>query len=158
MTPIVKFYVKSNQFILSLIFCLCLFIFFSCSSEKKALQKATGSPTLITYSKERTRGMKKPLYSIELLETNAVKYKGIANVPIIGERIIPISKKKHNQIVEQFKAANFTNFNQVYKGKMRDLPLTSITFQQHKITYQESVCPAPIEKLAKLMEDLMPVN
>lgn len=158
MTPIVKFCFQSNQFFLSLSFCLLLSIFFSCSSEKKVLQKADDSPTLITYSKERTRGQRKPLYSIELLAINAVKYKGIANVPIIGERIIPISKKEHHQILQQFKAANFTTFDQVYKGKMRDLPLSSITFQQHKITYQESVCPAPIEKLARLMEGFMPTK
>ena len=38
---------------------------------------------------------------------------------------------------------------------MRDLPLTSISYKGHKVSYQEGACPDKLAKLAALMEDLV---
>ncbi len=147
---------RSNQLILNTNLLLIVFSFFSCASQQKKLPQITDAPALITYQKERTRGLRNPLFTVELLESEAVRYIGIANVPVIGEKIITIDHTSYNAILAQFEAANFTSFKTVYKGKMRDLPLTSITFKEHTVTYQEGVCPKELRQLAKLMEKFIP--
>lgn len=143
-----------------LVFSLFLFAqsFFSCATQQKSLSKMVDSSVLITYSKERTRGLRNPLYTIEILEGKVAKYTGIANVPVIGERIIALDKKQYTTILQKVEAANFTALETVYKGKMRDLPLTSITFKAHKVTYQQAVCPDKLNPLVKMIEDLVPTT
>lgn len=141
---------------------LFLIIFFaftqglsSCQTQQKQLQKAALATSLITYTKERGRGMKKPVYTIEVLSSKAIKYTGVANVPVIGERIIDLDAKAYDTLLTSFKASDFKQFEPVYKGKMRDLPLTAITFEEHKVTFQEEVCPEKLEKLARQIENLV---
>lgn len=152
----IQFFSKSSHFILGFSLLLMAQSFFSCANRQKNLQKPTNSPVVITYEKERTRGLKNSLFKMELLENQTVKYTGLANVPVIGERNITINHTTYTAILEQFQNTNFTTFETVYKGRLRDLPLTSITFKAHKVTYQEEACPKQLNKLAKLIEDLIP--
>ena len=149
---------KSSHFFL--VFSLFLFAqsFFSCATKPKNISKMADSPVLVTYSKERTRGLRNPLYTIEILEGKVAKYTGIANVPVIGERIIALDKKQYTAILQKIEAADFAALETVYKGKMRDLPLTTITFKAHKVTYQQAVCPEKLSQLAKMIESLVPTK
>jgi len=132
--------------------------FFSCSTNQKKLQKSTNPKVIVLYEKERTRGLRNPLFKMELLENQTLKYTGLANVPVIGERKITIDHTIYKIILDQFQGADFTAFDTTYKGRMRDLPLTSISFKGHKVTYQKEACPSPLNKLATLMENLIPAE
>ena len=136
----------------------------NCTSKQQVIQKAnstnilkeaTPANTLITYSKVRGRGNRRPLYTIEILDSKKVKYTGIANVPNIGEEIKALSEKKYKKIVQQFEAADFKAFKESYKTKMRDLPLSRIAFEGHTITYQEAACPSELRILTDLIEGLV---
>lgn len=131
----------------------------SCTSKQKAnsttmLKEVKSANTLITYAKVRGRGMTKPLYTIEVLDSKEVKFTGIANVPKIGEQIRAISEKKYTKIVNQFKAAEFKAFQESYKSRIRDLPLSRITYEGHTVTYQEAACPSELRVLTDLLEEL----
>ena len=54
--------------------------------------------------------------------------------------------------------AQFKDFEEVYKTKMRDLPLTRISFDEHTVTYQETARPASLKKLTDLVEGLVVVE
>ena len=154
----IQFFSKASPFILSLSFFFMAQIFFSCANHQEKLQKLTNPQVIVTYEKERTRGLRNPLFKMELLENQTVKYTGLANVPVIGERTITINHTTYTAILEQFQSTNFIAFDTVYKGRLRDLPLTSITFKAHKVTYQEEACPNQLNKLAKLIEHLIPLT
>ena len=130
-------------------------VFTSCSSKQKTLQQSANATTVITYKKERSRGNKLPLYTIEVLDNKTVRYTGTANVPFIGERIIELNRAEYKAILEQFQSSDFKSFESTYKGNKRDLPLTSITFEGHKITYQEVACPTALQALASAVEEVV---
>ena len=151
---------SSSKFKLNLpLFLITLFVFIqglsSCQTQQKKLQKAGLASTLITYTKERGRGMKKPVYTFEIMSSKVMKYTGVANVSVIGERIIDLDAKAYDALLANFVASDFKEFESVYKGRMRDLPLTSITFEEHKVTFQEEACPDKLEKLAQQIESLI---
>ncbi len=133
-------------------------VFFSCVAKPKNVAKMADGPVVITYSKERTRGLRNPLFTIEIMEEKVAKYTGIANVSVIGERIITLDQKTYHAILQKFETANFTTLEPVYKGKMRDLPLTSVTYNKHKVTYQQAVCPKQLRELAEMIENLVPAK
>ena len=149
---------KSSHFFLVLSLFLFAQSFFSCAAKSKNIAKMANGSVLITYSKERTRGLRNPLYTIEILEGKVAKYTGIANVSVIGERLIELDKKQYNAILQKIEAADFSTLETVYKGRMRDLPLTSITYKAHKVTYQQAVCPDKLSTLAEIIEDLVPTK
>ena len=134
---------------------LPLLISTNCSSKQKPMQDAATATSLITYKKERSRGNRLPLYTIEILDNGMARYTGTANVPFIGERLIELDKKEYQAIVDQFKAASFSDFETSYKGKLRDIPLTSITYGGHKVTYQEMACPKNLRQLVALVEGVV---
>jgi len=141
-----------------LIITLLVLGLFSCTSKQQVIKEAKltkPASTLITYSKVRGRGMTKPLYTIEVLDSKEVKYTGIANVPKIGAQVTPIKGKEYAAILKQFQAADFKAFKESYKTKMRDLPLSRIAFEGHTITYQEEACPSELRILTDLIEGLI---
>ena len=128
---------------------------YNCTSKQQAIKEAEPAKTLITYSKVRGRGMTKPLYTIEVLDSKEVKYTGIANVPKIGEHLSPLSKKEYTAILKQFESSNFNTFKESYKTRIRDLPLSRIAYEGHTITYQEAACPSELRVLTDLIEGLV---
>ena len=128
---------------------------YNCTSKQQVIKEAKPASTLITYSKVRGRGMTKPLYTIEVLDSKEVKYTGIANVPEIGEQISSIKAKEYAAILDQFQSADFQSFEESYKTRMRDLPLSRIAFEGHTVTYQEAACPSELRVLTDLIEGLI---
>ncbi len=138
--------------ILIFLFLTGFLLFTGCSSKQKSLKKTETATAVIIYTKERSRGNRLPLYTIEVLDNKTVRYTGIANVPSIGERLIELKKADYQSLLQSFQAAKFNEFDTVYKGKKRDLPLTSITYNNHKVTYQEVACPKSLQALVSRIE------
>jgi len=132
-----------------------LIITTNCSSKQKPMQDVATATSLITYEKERSRGNRLPLYTIEILDNGMARYTGIANVSFIGERLIELDKQEYKDIVDRFESGSFSDFETSYKGKLRDIPLTSITYGGHKITYQEVACPKNLQQLVALVEGVV---
>ena len=62
----------------------------SCTSKKEVLEQTADAAVVITYIKVRGRGTKRPIYTLEILDSKMIRYTGQLNVPVIGEQLIPI--------------------------------------------------------------------
>ena len=149
---------EPSNLIAAFLFLFVIQGFFSCASKFQNLVKATNSATIITYEKEKSRGNLLPLFSMEFKEGKVVKYTGIANVPVMGEHIIEMKEKEFDHLINQFKAVNFNAFEKVYKGRIRDLPLTSISYDNHKVTFQKEACPEKLDELVVQIVALIPTE
>jgi len=74
-------------------------------------------------------------------------------VATMGEQIIELQNAQYKAIMKAVKETDFNNLKKSYKGKLRDLPLTSITYKGHKVTYQQAACPDKLQVLASLLEE-----
>lgn len=128
---------------------------FSCSNKQQNLQKVVTAEPILIYEKERTRGDRVPRYKVEFFDKQVMKYTGLANVSLMGEQVIEIEKGEFNAILKQLEITNFKTLASSYKGGMRDLPLTSISFDHHKITYNKENCPKELNSLATTIEKMV---
>lgn len=128
---------------------------FSCSNQQKALQKITAATPIITLEKERTRGDRAPRYKVEIFDKKVMKYTGLANMPVIGERILELKKEEFEAILNQLSTIDFKQLESNYQGGKRDLPLTSISYQEHKVTYNQDNCPKQLNGLATSIEKMV---
>ncbi len=140
-------------------FILSLFVttlsVFSCSNQQKKLQKIAISEPIITLEKERTRGDRAPRYKVEIFDEKVVKYTGLANVSVMGEQLIGLEKVEYDAILKQLETADFKTLKTSYKGGMRDLPLTSISIGEQKVTYNQDNCPKQLSGLAMAIEKIV---
>ena len=108
----------------------------------------------VTYAKTKGRLKTKPHYIIRL-KGDSVSYNGIANMSIIGERNFKISKSELKQIRKAFEESDFSSFDQLYQGNVRDLPITNITYNDYEVRFQSKQAPEKLKELALLMEELL---
>lgn len=128
---------------------------FSCSNKQKKLQKVSTTAPIIILEKERTRGDRVPRYKVEIFQEKVAKYTGLANVSVLGERIIELEKKEFEAILKQLETIDFKTLEASYKGGMRDLPLTSISVLEQKVTYSQDNCPKQLNELAASIEKIV---
>lgn len=128
---------------------LFVILFYGCSSLKEKK-----SSFQVHYTKFKGRNTTKPHYTIKL-KGNSVYYNGIANMPVLGEHYFTISKSQFKNIKTAFKESDFSNFNRLYQGNIRDLPITVITHNSHEVKYQEREAPQKLKMLANLLEGLL---
>jgi len=136
---------------------VCLSILFICLSgcSPKPGQDGMRSSFSVTYSKGKGYSSSRPQYSIEITN-RTVEYRGIANVSAIGTRTFKISDSELKKIKNAFNQSNFLSFDELYMGSIRDLPLTTIVYNNHKVRYQEREIPGKLKELADLLDQLVP--
>lgn len=139
-------------YFLAIISIASLFLF-SCSRKGKVDKSVDDFQ--VTLKTNRGRSKVKPQYSISLNGRKAT-YNGIANMDTMGEKSFEISKANYSKIRKAFLASNFTSFEKEYKGRMRDLPMPTLTYNDHIVRYQEREAPAELLILANLMKELIP--
>lgn len=143
------------KFLLSYIFVFLILMTTACKSTKQR-QSTTPATTVIAYKRAKARCMRCPDFSIEILNNRTAIYNGNRNVAVLGERIIPLSKKQYRQIITQFVESNFLDYDPLYLTRKRDLPRLILTYQGHKVNTQEEACPATLMQLMQLIESIKP--
>ncbi len=145
--------IQKLTFILSIL--MASLSIFSCSNKQQNLQKVTTTEPIITLEKERTRGDRIPRYKVEIFKDKVAKYTGLANVAVMGEQLIELEKEEYAAILKQLETADFKTLKTNYKGEMRDLPLTSISIDGQKVTYNQDNCPKQLNDLAMAIEKIV---
>ncbi len=128
-------------------------IMFSCSRKGKIDNNVDDFQ--VTLKTNRGRSKARPQYNISL-DGRKVSYNGIANMDSMGEKSFEISKANYSKIRKAFLESNFTSFKNEYKGRMRDLPMPTLTYNGHIVRYQEREAPPELLNLANLMKELIP--
>lgn len=109
----------------------------------------------VAYSRSKGKSKSKPQYDISL-KGNKVTYNGTANMDVMGEQTFEISKAQFKTIQSAFEDSNFTKFEELYRGKKRDLPMMRLSYKGREIRFQEQEAPENLKGLAALLMDLVP--
>ena len=108
----------------------------------------------VTYIKSKGRLSTEPHFMIKL-KGDSVHYNGIANMLVLGERNFTISKAELEKIKEAFEQSDFSDFDKLYQGNIRDLPMTSMTYNNYEVRFQDKQAPEKLKRLEHLLEDLI---
>lgn len=143
-----------NIFLPMLIIIMISILHWKCAPSTE-LQVSTDEVPKIVLSKSRCRGFC-PAFTIAFYEEKKVRYQGIANVKVIGERVFEIKRKEFDHLIEIFQKAEFQNFEDVYLTKYMDIPKQILIFNGKKIEFHEQVAPKEILELSHALEKFLP--
>ena len=127
---------------------LILMMSFSCNTVKQS-----PSDPLIQLTKKRCFG-KCPVYDLYVYTNGLVKYNGIDYVQRKGEHEFTLSEDQLTEIKSVFKAANFETLESQEK-KVRDLPVTQISFQHKKVQFIGNDIPKEVKKGIEFLESIV---
>lgn len=126
---------------------LILMMSFSCNTVKQ-----NASDPLIQITKKRCFG-KCPVYDLYVYQSGLVKYNGIDNVSKKGKHEFTLSKDQLEEIENVFKTAGFETLQS--KEKVRDLPITQISFHQKKVQFLGNDIPGKVKEGIQLLEGIV---
>lgn len=121
----------------------------SCSSLN-----SKNSDFKVTYTKSKGRISTSAHFTIKL-DGTSVYYSGVANMPILGEHNFTIQKSEVKRIKDAFEKSAFSNFDKLYQGNIRDLPISSITYNNFEVRFQTKQAPKELKELALLIESTL---
>ena len=126
----------------------------SCSSQKEL--KITGDETpIVSFAKERCRGFC-PAYTLEIFESNKLRYTGQANVKIMGEQIFNLKKEEVINLKKAFEASEFEKFEREYLSGYMDIPKFTLIYKGQRIDYHEKSATEEIKELSALVDRYFP--
>lgn len=149
----------SKLFIGTLMLAFSTLSLFTCSKTTNTPTSSTpqGKPiVIIKYDKMVLRCGTCKDYKIDILSNQRANYTGEANMPVLGLRNIDIKQATFKEIKTAFESSDFTKFEKRYMGRLPDLPVSVITYNNHRVQYQEDACPPKLKALVKLVEKLIP--
>ena len=126
----------------------------SCSSQKE-LQITADETPIISFAKERCRGFC-PAYTLEIFESNKLRYTGRANVKVMGEQIYKLTKEEVANLQKAFEASEFEKFEKEYLSGYMDIPKFTLTYKGQRIDYHERSAPEEIKDLSTLVDKYFP--
>lgn len=130
-----------------------LFSIIGCNNKVSAKQQEH-SEFEASYTVTKGRSRTKPHFTIDIKDRVA-NYNGIANVDPAGEHAFKISDEKMSTLIKAFDESNFSGFKDEYIGRIRDLPIMTLTYNNKKIRYQEREAPDKLKQLASEIESLV---
>ena len=147
---------------LSVVLC-CVYLLVGCKSHKKMVEKnvesgiKSTSQQIFEFEKTSCYGSC-PAYKVVVFENDSLSYEGLKFVAKQGNIAKKLPKGTVNQLVKQFKEANFFNFQNQYTSNVADFPTTYISFTDKGVTkkikdyYQ---APERLKRLETLISDLV---
>lgn len=102
-----------------------------------------------------------PVYSVEIYDDLSVIYVGEKFVPLEGEHIFKIPRKKYNALVSAFTESGFFGFANDYTKGISDLSTTYVEFRNNgkaKKIRDYYGAPAELKDLEKLVEQYVEEN
>lgn len=127
---------------------LILMMSFSCNTVKQ-----DPSDPLIQLTKKRCFG-KCPVYDLYVYKDGLVKYNGIDHVKRRGKHEFTLSEDQLTEIKNVFEAAGFETLESQEK-KVRDLPITQISFQHKKVQFIGNDIPKEVKKGIEFLERIV---
>ena len=121
----------------------------SCKSSKADNQKSEDA--IISYSKGRCFG-KCPVYDLYIFNDGNVEYKGIENVSKIGTYKETISLEDLDIIKSLLIDANLSTIS---SKTIRDKPVTTLVFNNEKVTYNASNLHESLVKVNRLIKNII---
>ena len=132
------------------------FLEMSCSGQKEITIHEDETP-IITFTKGKCRGFC-PAYTLEVFESNKLRYTGRANVKIMGEKIYKLTKEEVANLKKAFEASDFEKFEKEYLSRYMDIPKYTLTYDGKKIDYHERSAPEELKGLSALVDKYLPKN
>jgi len=128
----------------------------NCAKPTQPMVAENELPTILL-SKQRVRGFS-PAFTIEIFESCNVRYTGVANVDVIGERIFKIKKKEYIALKNEFEKSDFKNLEDEYLSRMMDIPKITMQFEEKKIVFFEGRAPEVLMNLKEKVKQLLPTE
>lgn len=150
---LIIFYMKSYFIYLLVTLTLLSFLTISCSRKSKPTVQL--APMNIAFKVSKGRSPKRPLYTMAISDKE-VLYNGKANMDVLGERSYTLTEAQYATVYQAFLDSNFQNFEESYIGKMRDLPIFTLTYNGRSIRYQKREAPEGLLELAEHIIELFP--
>lgn len=135
-------------------------VLLGCASKNKTASKTTtkelDEPLFqISYKLSKGRSRINPSYTIKL-NGSEVFYVGQDNIPVLGERVFTLSNEEFQLIRQAYQESDFTSLEEDYSGRFRDLPVSTLEYQGHKVKFIDREAPEALLKLAGLLRGLVP--
>lgn len=141
-----------NVFFSFILFFAFPFSEMSCANQKKQIQN---TQPIIFYSKEKCRGFC-PAFTMAFSEPNQLKYNGIANVAVLGEKMIALEKTDFQNLKKAFEKSKFQGLEKEYLSEVMDIPKVILKYNGQQVIYHERDAPDDLIVLAKLVEEFLP--
>lgn len=138
-----------NKSVSSFLIFFMLMLVSSCSSLTPRNSEFT-----VIYVKSKGRIPTSPHFILKL-DGSSILYNGIGNMPILGEHYFTIKKSEVRKIKRAFYKSNFSNFDPLYQSNIRDLPISSITYNNYEVRFQTNSAPKELRDLATILENLL---
>lgn len=145
---------------------LSIFLIVTCKSQKTVRDKASDESSEIIISKPKIIFTLRttacygtcPVYNVTVFDNDSLIYDGQYHVNVQGQVSKKLKKGTVVALREQFMAADFFEFKDVYEKPITDLPTTYISF-----TYQEKTkeikdyvgSPSTLKELETLIKKLV---
>ena len=128
---------------------LTLILSTSCNSVKVNSEKP-----YIQLTKKRCFG-KCPVYDLFIYKNGNVRFNGIDNVKNKGIIEFEMSAKKFDNIKSLFSETNFKLLKSKPDKIIRDLPITELTFENKKVSFQGQEIPNEVKRIIKELESMV---
>jgi len=120
----------------------------SCKTSKNRILENNQQEVLLFYSKSPCLG-KCPVYDLTVLEDGTLLYMGIAKVEQKGE----LKKKLSSEQISNLKAILKENLGEPEQfKKIRDIPITTLLFNNKKYEYHSSRTSSSIKKVEEKIQ------
>lgn len=145
------------------IFLLFVGMLGACKSHKKVIEKSAIN-TIVSipqaiFALETTPCYGTcPAYNVVVFDNDSLTYEGIMHVAKEGKVSKQLPKGTVNQLVGEFREANFFKFQNQYTSNISDFPTTYISFTDSGITKKVKdyhKAPESLKYLEKLLSDLV---
>ena len=130
------------------------FLEMSCAGQKE-LQINEDETPIIIFTKGKCRGFC-PAYTLEIFESNKLRYRGRTNVKVVGEKILKLTKEEVANLKKVFEASDFEKFEKEYLSRYMDIPKFTLTYDGKKIDYHERSAPEELKMLSALVDKYFP--
>lgn len=87
-----------------------------------------------------------------------MSYVGRENVGVIGEQVFTLASEEFELMKQAFDESDFASFDVDYLGRFRDIPISTLEYQGHKVKFIDREAPEELMKLASLLRRLVPEN
>lgn len=111
----------------------------------------------ISYKVSKGRSPVRPAFNLEIKDKE-VLYNGIANMEVAGIKSFEMTEAQFDEINKAFSESKFQSFEESYIGRMRDLPIFTLVYNDHSVRYQKREASEKLLSLAQLVENLIPTN
>ncbi len=146
-------YLKSFFFVKTVVIIVVLFLF-SCSKKTNPITQPP-KDNIIYFNVYKGRCPNCPVYSVKIAPNQDVVYVGKENVKPMDTVRFTISEKHYSAIITELNKTDFNTYEDTYFSKIRDIPVSEITYNGKTVQFQKKECPVSLHHFVTLVEELV---